>query len=370
MGDTFVFGVIGGYGRIGTEVINTLLKMTDAEILAGGRNSDKCREHSSGCESRISYQKVDIHSDASLSLFCRKCHIVINCAGPSSTIFDKVARAALRHKIHYIDVGGSEALYNELLLREDMIRDNDTAFVVTSGMYPGLTEVFPAYIASGYFDEVESLEYYFAVNDHMTYSSAYDIVCGMLKNDDVSPSFYEDGQKKKCQSVSTLELELPHPVGKVPGVMTFNSDMLRIVENYNIKSARFYNIFSGERIRQVLFEIGMLKMLNKPSPKKRLAEILVNASNEDMRGRQSYVMLYLTMKGRGNGSPKAVTSTLYSEKAHKVSGIVAANMANSIKEGTYKGAGCFYLDEIVNVADFMSGLKHHELFSIKTETNL
>ncbi|MGD9825588.1 hypothetical protein, partial [Desulfobacter sp.] len=69
----------------------------------------------------------------------------------------------------------------------------------------------------------------------------------------------------------------------------------------------------------------------------------------------------------------AIKDTSFSALGHigrKVSGIVAANMAKSIKEGTYKGAGCFYLDEIVNVADFMSGLKHHELFSIKTGTNL
>ncbi|WP_035242083.1 hypothetical protein [Desulfobacter vibrioformis] len=51
-------------------------------------------------------------------------------------------------------------------------------------------------------------------------------------------------------------------------------------------------------------------------------------------------------------------------------GRIGTEVITTLKEGTYKGAGCFYLDEIVKVADFMSGLKHHELFAIKTETNL
>ncbi|MNW12017.1 hypothetical protein D3C71_2096000 [compost metagenome] len=52
-------------------------------------------------------------------------------------------------------------------------------FIVSAGIYPGLSELLPAYAAQAYFDEVERLELFFAGSGEFSLNAAYDIVCSI-----------------------------------------------------------------------------------------------------------------------------------------------------------------------------------------------
>jgi saccharopine dehydrogenase (NAD+, L-lysine forming) len=58
---------------------------------------------------------LDILDARSLDDFCSRCSIVVNCAGPVTVLQDRVAKAALRSRCHYIDAAGM-SFVNERML--------------------------------------------------------------------------------------------------------------------------------------------------------------------------------------------------------------------------------------------------------------
>jgi saccharopine dehydrogenase-like NADP-dependent oxidoreductase len=82
MSRSVTFGIVGGYGATGRVVAAELWKSCEAEILVGGRTVDKGKALAAEFENRVSAAYLDILDADSLEAFCRRCSIVVNCAGP------------------------------------------------------------------------------------------------------------------------------------------------------------------------------------------------------------------------------------------------------------------------------------------------
>src|SRR5207302_8403929 len=78
----------------------------------------------------------------SLADFCEGCRVVVNCAGPSSVIGDRVARAAFAAGADYVDVAGERALHAQAV----GLPAGRTA-LPGAGMMPGLSELLPRVLA-------------------------------------------------------------------------------------------------------------------------------------------------------------------------------------------------------------------------------
>ena len=147
-----MIGVIGGTGRVGRECLRYLHENTAFGLLIGGRKPP--REALPG-----SFLSVDVFDEASLARFCGQCSLVINCAGPASAVRERVAAAALAGGCHYVDPGGYTPLFPILSSRRPEIRAKRLTFLLTLGILPGLSELFPVYVARTCFDQVEGFEY-------------------------------------------------------------------------------------------------------------------------------------------------------------------------------------------------------------------
>ena len=128
--------VIGGTGRVGRECLRYLHENTSFGLLIGGRKPP--REALPG-----SFLPVDAFDEASLARFCGQCSLVINCAGPASAVRERVAAAALAGGCHYVDPGGYTPLFPILSSRRPEIRAKRLTFLLTLGILPGLSELFP-----------------------------------------------------------------------------------------------------------------------------------------------------------------------------------------------------------------------------------
>ncbi|MER5325415.1 saccharopine dehydrogenase NADP-binding domain-containing protein [Streptosporangium roseum] len=138
--------VLGCYGAVGRSVVRRLREAGTGPLRLGGRDLDRVRalagtgsggpagaEAATGgaatgeavtvtagagaAEARAGADEtvaVDLHDAAALAAFCEGCHVVVNCAGPSSRILDTVARAALAAGAHYVDVAGDAAVRDRL----------------------------------------------------------------------------------------------------------------------------------------------------------------------------------------------------------------------------------------------------------------
>src|SRR5215472_19249345 len=109
------FGIVGGYGATGKAVVAELLKSGDGELLIGGRDPAKLKSFTAELGSRVSAARVDALDEASLYEFCRRCSIIVNCAGPVILLQDRVAQAAFRQHCHYVDPAGMGVVRERLL---------------------------------------------------------------------------------------------------------------------------------------------------------------------------------------------------------------------------------------------------------------
>ena len=90
-----------------------------------------------------------------------------------------MAAAALAGGCHYVDPGGYTPLFPILSSRRPEIRAKRLTFLLTLGILPGLSELFPVYVARTCFDRVEGFEYACVGRDRWTFPSAWDIAWGV-----------------------------------------------------------------------------------------------------------------------------------------------------------------------------------------------
>ena len=130
------FGVIGGYGATGSVVVSELRKRCGEEVLIGGRDAAKG-------------VRVDVLDAVSLDDFCRRCSIVINCAGPVKALRDRVAQSAFRNRCHYVDLAGLALVKEAMLPHSPEMTGLGLSCVISAGWMPGITELLPVYTHAG-----------------------------------------------------------------------------------------------------------------------------------------------------------------------------------------------------------------------------
>jgi saccharopine dehydrogenase (NAD+, L-lysine forming) len=140
--------------------VTELFKDCGGEILIGGRDLNKATASAGNRGSRVSAAHVDVLDDRSLDDFCRRCSIVVNCAGPVMLLQDRVAQAAFRSRSHYVDVAGLTFVKERMLPHAREVADLGLSFVISAGWMPGISELVPVYAhaqARSKMDTIESL---------------------------------------------------------------------------------------------------------------------------------------------------------------------------------------------------------------------
>ena len=323
-----MIGVIGGTGRVGRECLRYLHENTAFGLLIGGRKPP--REALPG-----SFLPVDVFDEASLARFCGQCSLVINCAGPASAVRERVAAAALAGGCHYVDPGGYTPLFPILSSRRPEIRAKRLTFLLTLGILPGLSELFPVYVARTCFDQVEGFEYACVGRDRWTFPSAWDIAWGVgnIGNGE-APVYYEQGVRRQAGLLASgRRMDLPAPVGRHTVFRLMRDDLQRFVEESGISEAHVYGNNWG---RWVTLATVLVRLAGWYGTERRLAQsarLIMRAAELDMRGRKPGFMLHLRMRGTLRGQPRSVVRTLFLEDTYRATGLCAAIGARLAAEG-------------------------------------
>lgn len=369
--DKKTIGIIGGTGYVGRETVKTILTFTDHNIMLGGRNQEKLRKIFPKMESRGDCLQVDVYNRDLLHNFCSKCDIVVNCAGPSKQILDMVASASIEQCAHYVDVSGDEYLYKQLMKRKQEIEEKKLLFIISAGLYPGLSEIFPAYVAEKYFDDIDLLELFFAGQGEFSLNAAYDIVCSIEEDNSLGMTYCKNGEAKKIDGEFHSKYTLPYPAGELDTYPILNQEFKRIAERYKIKSAYFYNTYQNKSVLSKFVMIKALEQYKTEEQKRASAKILTEQFGEKKKETNDFTMFHLIANGNKNGKHlQLVSNLLYKNDWNTLSGIIAANAARLVIEGNRKKFGCFFVAEGVNVTKLMDVLSDQNIFLKHTFTEL
>lgn len=131
--------VFGAYGHTGRFVVSELLKRGLVPILSG-RNSVRlnalAKAHP-GLEVRV----ASVGDPASLDRAVSGAAAVINCAGPFIDTAVQVVEAALRARIHYLDIAAEQAAVLDIFERFAERRDASVVIIPAMAFYGGLSDL-------------------------------------------------------------------------------------------------------------------------------------------------------------------------------------------------------------------------------------
>ncbi|NQU07637.1 MAG: saccharopine dehydrogenase NADP-binding domain-containing protein, partial [Candidatus Abyssubacteria bacterium] len=96
--------VVGGYGVIGSGVVERLIEFSSHQVSIGGRNLKKAGSACKTFKDYVGAIRVDIEDRATLTAALEGFDLVINCVGPFYKYGAGVATAAIETRTHYIDI--------------------------------------------------------------------------------------------------------------------------------------------------------------------------------------------------------------------------------------------------------------------------
>jgi hypothetical protein len=280
-------GVLGSYGAVGTAVVADLAR-DGLALRLGGRDGDRLAAQATrlrGTETQV----VAVDDDAALARFCTGCAVVVNCAGPSYRILDRVAVAALAAGAGYVDPGGDEPVMR--LLDAGALRAAGRRVVLNAGMMPGLSSLLPRWLAGQSPEPPVALTAYVGTLDHLSPSSAADYLLsiGGGTHGEARAAWLD-----RAHVTNALEPEvdtrLEHFPGRVTAFPYLSVEAERLARSLALRDVRWFNVFDGQHM---LAALGRLQAAGSAADGELavMARELARAAELDLFGRDPYQLM-------------------------------------------------------------------------------
>ncbi len=262
--------LIIGAGGVGGVVTHKCAQLPEVfeEIVLASRTEEKCRHIAAQLDRPIETAQVDADNVPELvALLNRvKPDLVINVALPYQdlTIMD----ACLEAGVNYLDTANYEPLetakfeYSWQWAYQDKFRNAGLMALLGSGFDPGATNVFTAYIAKHYFDEIHTLDiidvnggdhgYPFATNFNPEIN---------IREVTAECRHWENGQFVTTPAMSLKQsFTCPDGVGSYNIYRMYHEELESLVKNFpSLKRAQFWMSFGESYLKhlEVLGNVGM-----------------------------------------------------------------------------------------------------------------
>ncbi len=262
--------LIIGAGGVGGVVTHKCAQLADVfnEIVLASRNEDKCKAIAAQLDRPIETAQVDADNVPELvELINRiKPDLVINVALPYQdlTIMD----ACLETGVHYLDTANYEPLdtakfeYSWQWAYQEKFKQAGLMALLGSGFDPGATNMFTAYIAKHYFDEIHTLDiidvnggdhgYPFATNFNPEIN---------IREVTAACRHWEDGQFVETPAMSTKQsFTCPEGVGTYNIYRMYHEELESLTKHFpTLKKAQFWMSFGDAYLKhlEVLGNVGM-----------------------------------------------------------------------------------------------------------------
>jgi hypothetical protein len=338
-----VFGVIGGYGATGSVVVSELRKSGDGEVLIGGRDAAKG-------------VRVDVLDARSLDDFCRRCLIVITCAGPVKALRDRVAQAAFRSRCHYVDLAGLALVREAMLPYSPEMAGLGLSCVVSAGWIPGITELLPVYThtqASAQMDSIDSMHIYFSDSGEWSDNALRDGVWHLHHTGMPKPGHFHKGRWVAAKmSEASGKFDLVEPIGRGRFSLYSMPELDEVGRRLKDCDVFTYTYLAGIRNAAAAMAIALLPLSERTGV--GLLRGVFDRNRLPVRG-----FVVAQVRGRSKGRRMILDSRIVfrEQRDYWMNGVVPALVATLIAEEKRVQPGVHYLADAVDPVTFMAELR-------------
>ncbi|MET9263800.1 saccharopine dehydrogenase NADP-binding domain-containing protein [Amycolatopsis sp. NPDC004079] len=314
-------GIVGATGAVGRVVARTLDAWGLGQLRIGGRDERRCqRLVRTELGGRGQAYRVDAQDPASLSAFAEGCQAVVNCAGPSLRILDRVAGAALAAGADYVDAAGDDAVHE--LLRGQVPAGR--AALISAGMMPGLSALLPRYLA-GSCGGLTALTGFQGGRDRFTAASAADYLAALRSGYGESFAAWRGGTRVDNALRPMVDAVIPFFPRPVTAQPFLSTEAERVARSLRLDELSWYTVFDGP---QVQLALGRMPARGAPAAVSELAETLCAAAELDLFGHEPYQLFVLHADGESGRR-----TLILRGGASALTGATAAVAARCLLEG-------------------------------------
>ena len=262
--------IIIGAGGVGGVVTHKCAQLPEvfSEIILASRNEDKCKAIAAQLDRSIRTAKVDADNVPELTALLEKekPDLVINVALPYQDLH--IMDACLNAGVDYLDTANYEPLdtakfeYSWQWAYREKFENAGLMALLGSGFDPGATNVFTAYLAKHYFDEIHELDiidvnggdhgYPFATNFNPEIN---------IREVTAECRHWENGEFVTTPAMSKkASFTCPEDVGSYNIYRMYHEELESLVVNFpTLKRAQFWMSFGDSYLKhlEVLGNVGM-----------------------------------------------------------------------------------------------------------------
>ncbi|WP_404937114.1 saccharopine dehydrogenase NADP-binding domain-containing protein [Pseudomonas sp. JDS08PS003] len=311
-----VIGLVGAYGNVGRQVAQLLAGHVALRL--GGRDPQQAEQLNQQLGACAEVRALDLWDESSLADFCAGCALVINCAGPSYRILDRVARVALAAGADYLDVGGDDPLHERLAGQVPEGR----RVLLSAGMLPGLSGLFPRLLAQS-FQRVDEMRCYAGGLGRLSATAAEDFLLSLGNGFGQAQCGWCEGQVVRSTASAEQHLERDWlPVAGVQAYPYLSTEQQRLFSELQVPHGQGFNLFEGGQLAAALQRIQGSAPEARHCPQNVAA--LVQASALDVAGRHPYQLLAVEVDGLRDGRQQQASAWLRAGDGSRLTGSVAA----------------------------------------------
>ena len=332
-------GVLGGAGAVGRTAVERL-RGFGLPVRVGGRDVGRADEVARATGSAA--VAVDLFDDASLAAFCAGCSVVLNCAGPSYRVLDRVARAALDAGAGYVDAAG-DLVAVEALTRRRPDGLAHRAAVFSAGLMPGLSGLLPRLLLDG--TPVARLDVYVGGSVEISEASAVDALLTRGPKFGHALAVWRAGQVAPHALAPLRSITLPGFRGRVHAVPFLSTEMVSLAAEAQIEELRNYTVYATDNLPQAF----AAAWADDDRPPEAHATAIVQAAHRDVEDHgRHYAVLAYARPPVGSGLP-ARRVLLRTPDSYPLSGVVAAIAARRVAAGAVP-PGAHYASQALDPA--------------------
>ena len=263
--------LIIGAGGVAGVVVQKCAKLPEvfSEIHLASRTLSKCQalQEKAGKDRVVGVYQVDADDAAEVAELIRGINpsLVINVALPYQDL--PIMDACLETGVHYLDTANYEPKdeakfeYSWQWAYQDKFKEKGLMALLGAGFDPGVTNVFTAYAAKHYFDEVNYLDIVDCNGgDHgQAFATNFNPEIN-IREITQRGKYWENGEWHETDPISVRkDLDYPN-VGVRPSYLLFHEELESLVKHFpTIKRARFWMTFGDQYLThlRVLENVGM-----------------------------------------------------------------------------------------------------------------
>ncbi|GAB3456756.1 saccharopine dehydrogenase NADP-binding domain-containing protein [Streptomonospora sediminis] len=248
-----VIGIVGASGAVGAAAARRLHSLGHTRLRLGGRRMEPLAELAGELGPGAAAVRADADSPESVAAFSAGCTVVLNCAGPSYRILDRVAAAARSAGADYVDVTGDTPTHQRISAAEPA---PGSAAVLSAGVLPGLSALLPRWFAGT--RGLEGLRAYAGGLERCTEAAAGDLLLSLPGAADSAAVFgaalaaWRDGAVAPRALRAADGARAPHFPGPAFVQPFLTEEARRLAADLGLRDLEWYNVHPGERTRAVL----------------------------------------------------------------------------------------------------------------------